>query len=671
MNTNDASLAAALRRIRGGTIDEAAIRGHVMRPQHLLGAASDQGSKDAPSIRNLAPPPDQTLELNIQGFIGAVQAALTNLCAGYSLRLRQNGLITLATLNWNWAKAPQDGSESWTPETRAHVASLSKIPTAIAMTRLLLDKDMSYDTPIIDWLPEYWDKGPGVNAITFRQLLDHTSGLAYQSTSPRSDYPYMKSQIEAGTHDLDRYSYQNMNYGLCRILIATIDGTISPDSFFTDSTTSDLTWDLTTISAYQAYVHANVFAPSDVTGPTLDHDPDDALAYNFPVSGNGWNSQDQSTMAGGSGWHMTVDQLLAVMSTFRRGGTIMSPAEAQTVLDDGFGLNCTAPSALGTYYAKVGGWNDSAGHMEQGTAFFLPQNMELVLLVNSPLAVAVPGALLSYDDTGAAGNVSDPVTVGFDDWTQFPFLFCGSNLEGQERIYAVNPPGQLLSYGDNGTPGNVFGPVIVGFDDWTKFKFLFAGRNTLGQNRIYAVNPQGQLLSYADNGMPGNVADYVIVGFDDWTEFRYLFAGRNSLGQDRIYAVRPDGQLWSYADNGTPGNVAAYVVVGFGGWTDFTFLFAGANVAGQGRIYAVKPNGQLLSYGDSGTPGNVSNPQIVGFGGWTDFKCLFAGRNALGQDRIYGVWALRALPPGQSLYAAVSSAYKSNIVPLAGQPATP
>ena len=73
------------------------------------------------------------------------------------------------------------------------------------------------------------------------------------------------------------------------------------------------------------------------------------------------------------------------------------------------------------------------------------------------------GQLLSYGDAG----VSDPVTVGNDDWLQFKFLFAGVNQLGQNRIYAVHPAqnGQLWSYGDDGTPGNVSGPMIVGNDD--------------------------------------------------------------------------------------------------------------------------------------------------------------------------------------------------------------
>ncbi|MGA7126778.1 MAG: serine hydrolase domain-containing protein [Chthoniobacterales bacterium] len=636
MNENEAKLAAALGRIKGVTVDEAAIRTHAMRSENVVGAISDRGRKDAPIIQNLPPQPGVSYELNIQGFIDALQSALTNLSAGYSLRLRVDGVTTLAMVDWNWAKAPQDGSESWTPDVRMHVASLSKIVTAIAMTKLLNDQGMSYDTPIIGFLPGYWNKGPSVNLITFRQLMDHTSGLAFDNTTSGTDFEFMKEQVAAGTTHLGQYSYQNMNYGLCRILIATINGNIPVDWTYPLWVLNDQAWDSITLQAYQAFVNANVFTPSGVTGATLYHEPADALAYNFPVSGNGWNSGDLTSLAGGTGWHMTLDQVLAVMSTFRRSGTIMSPADAQTMLDDGFGLNWTITTQLGTYYAKIGGWSGDGGRMEQSIAFFLPQQMEFVLFVNSPVAFAAPGQLLSYFDAGTPGNVSDPVIVGFGGWEVFQFLFAGRNLAGQDRIYAVlssavtlngvqYQKGQLLSYGDSGTPGNVSDPVIVGFGGWEVFKFIFAGRNLADQDRIYAVLSSAVTL----NGV------------------QYQ-----------------KGQLLSYGDSGTPGNVSDPVIVGFGGWTDLQFLFAGRNLAGQDRIYAVNQQGQLLSYGDTGTPGNVSDPVIVGFGGWTDFQFLFAGKNSAGIDRIYGVWALPTSPPGQSLYSIVSSAYTNNIVEL-------
>jgi len=96
--------------------------------------------------------------------------------------------------------------------------------------------------------------------------------------------------------------------------------------------------------------------------------------------------------------------------------------------------------------------------------------------------------------------------------------------------------------------------VIVGFGGWDVFKFPFAGSNLAGQNRIYAVNQQGQLLSYGDAGTPGNVSDPVIVGFGGWTDFQFLFAGSNSAGQARIYGV------WALATS-LPGQSLYSIVV--------------------------------------------------------------------------------------------------------------
>ena len=149
----------------------------------------------------------------------------------------------------------------------------------------------------------------------------------------------------------------------------------------------------------------------------------------------------------------------------------------------------------------------------------------------------VTGELLSYVDTGTPGNVSNPIVVGFDDWSDFKFVFGGRNATGQDRIYAVNQSGKLLSYVDTGTQGNVSNPVDVGYGGWSDFKFVFGGRNAAGQDRIYAVNQSGKLLSYVDAGTPGNVSNPVDVGYDDWLDFKFLSAGRNAAGQDRIYAV--------------------------------------------------------------------------------------------------------------------------------------
>ncbi len=81
---------------------------------------------------------------------------------------------------------------------------------------------------------------------------------------------------------------------------------------------------------------------------------------------------------------MTVDDVLKVMGTFRRAGTIVSPEQAQTMLDSNFAIDFATFTLLGTLYAKNGGYGQN-GQVEQSVLFYLPDDMEVVVLVNSPI----------------------------------------------------------------------------------------------------------------------------------------------------------------------------------------------------------------------------------------------------------------------------------------------
>jgi CubicO group peptidase (beta-lactamase class C family) len=173
-----------------------------------------------------------------------------------------------------------------------------------------------------------------------------------------------------------------MNFGLCRILISTIDAPYLFDLLGAGVT--DAYWDLTTIRYYVRYVSDNIFAPVGVTS-TVDHTGDNALAYPYPATVAGWSSGDLSTMSGGVGWHLSAGDLLTVMAAFRRRGVIVDPGRAQTMLDRQFGVDVKKDTALGRIYAKGGFWTfDHGRYVEQSNAFFLPKGMELVVFANSP-----------------------------------------------------------------------------------------------------------------------------------------------------------------------------------------------------------------------------------------------------------------------------------------------
>jgi hypothetical protein len=63
----------------------------------------------------------------------------------------------------------------------------------------------------------------------------------------------------------------------------------------------------------------------------------------------------------------------------------MSPTAAQAMLDAGFGIDLIESTNLGTLYNKNGLWQSGASQTEQSLAYFLPRDMELVVLANSPI----------------------------------------------------------------------------------------------------------------------------------------------------------------------------------------------------------------------------------------------------------------------------------------------
>jgi Beta-lactamase len=383
--------------VKGITIDETKLRAHVIRPAYVASAVSDSGIDqeriEAPFCHPglppgpPGPPGPQLKHLDVKAFGDALHAALKDSTAGYVMRLREHG-TTIYTLEWNWARYPADGGEGWNPDVQMHVASVSKLLTAMGMTRTLDQHQISYDTKIIEYLPTYWVKGPNIGDISFRNLMTHTSG--FNTGGSATDFATMKEMVAKGVNTdphapdfVGHYRYQNMNFGLCRILMSVINGNIAKGAVF-PANVQDAFWDFITILGYDAYLQQNVFTPSEVAHATLGRTPKTALAYQFPAAG-GWDSGDLASVSGGAGWHVSVDELLDTMGTFRRKSVIMPHANAQNMLDSFFGIDEIADTAAGRLYNKNGAWGDGSGREEQTLAYFLPQDMELVVMANSPV----------------------------------------------------------------------------------------------------------------------------------------------------------------------------------------------------------------------------------------------------------------------------------------------
>ena len=238
------------------------------------------------------------------------------------------------------------------------------------------------------YLPPFWTQGPNIAAVTFAQLMTHTSGIRSGAT----DYASMAAVVNAGVSaaNVGVYQYENMNFSLCRILLATLLMTTLKRRHgrktyrFVDLwPTTDAARDLLSIHSYHAYVRKRVLISRETD--RFIHVAGDALAYAFPKPpDNGWDSGDLSTTVGAAGWHFSTTDVLRFMGDFRRAGTIVKPRLAQKMLDDSFGIDMVTDPGGGTIYGKNGYWYDGI-RVEQATVFFLPHQTEFVILVNSSL----------------------------------------------------------------------------------------------------------------------------------------------------------------------------------------------------------------------------------------------------------------------------------------------
>ena len=371
-------------------VTEAQVRSHVMAPANTQGCQMEEVGllpEVKMPMRRVATRLTTLPLLDVDAFRTDVHNALKDSTVGYIMQVRKDGAL-INSLIWNWAQTPLDAGKGWTEDTRMNVGSVSKFLTAVGLVKLLDSKGISYDTKIIDYLPTYWTKGPNIDQITFRHLMTQRSG--FNTGKSASDYPFMKARVAEGVPGVGSYDYENMNFGLCRILMPIINGEIDKGANFGSIPgLNDAAWDYVATGLYKDYMQANVFTPAGVSnvgfGPLVGQP--NALAYPFPpLNAGGWNSGDKASIAGGAGCHLSCKELLDVIDHVRRRGTIISPQKAQYMLDNHFGIDQTIETAAGKIYNKNGLWARN-GKTEQCVAYFFPANIEVVAFVNSPIGL--------------------------------------------------------------------------------------------------------------------------------------------------------------------------------------------------------------------------------------------------------------------------------------------
>jgi Beta-lactamase len=379
-------------------LDRKAVAAHVAGPSapHLLALQKKLQKRQNREIRKLARRSARRgrriKKLDVGAFLTDLAGQLSTQTEGFAIEIsyphRGSGRRRESRVD-GYAIDPVDpGSKSWGKKVVQHVASVSKLVTAMAMTRRLHDLEISANTAIGTYLPPFWTQGPNIGAVTFAQLMTHKSGIRSGAT----DYASMEALVTAGVSaaNVGVYAYENMNFSLCRILLATLLMTTlirrhgrKTYRFSNLWPSTDAARDLLSIHSYHAYARKRVLISRETD--RFLHVAGDALAYAYPKPpDNSWDSGDLSTWVGAAGWHFSTTDVLKFMGDFRRAGTIVKPRLAQKMLDDSFGIDWITDPGGGNIYGKNGYFYDGI-RVEQATVFFLPRQTEFVVLVNSSL----------------------------------------------------------------------------------------------------------------------------------------------------------------------------------------------------------------------------------------------------------------------------------------------
>ena len=274
-----------------------------------------------------------------------------------------------------------------------NVGSVSKLVTAMAARKALADAGVPGKTAIHPFLPLYWQRGPNVDKVTFDMLLTHRSGF-YSPVTDMALHGDLKAQIVRGALQgvpLGDATYQNVNFGLFRILIPVLTGAIkvsltAPSGLEDDH---DRLWDALAIQGYHDYVQQHVFAPAQISGAATASVPGNAMAYQWPMPGAGWDSGDLSPTSATTGWHLTANELVRLLYAFTDGVVVPRP-DAWAMLESGWGIDRSKPTKAGRYFLKDGRWESGNNQLEQAVAGLLPGGLPFALLMNSQLGPDTP-----------------------------------------------------------------------------------------------------------------------------------------------------------------------------------------------------------------------------------------------------------------------------------------
>ncbi len=278
--------------------------------------------------------------------------------------------------------AGADGDVPQDIEAPMVIGSVSKFIAAVAVLKVFEEKFgdpmAMLETRIAGFLPKSWKVGFNVERLTFKQLLQHRSGIR---TSASPSYLSLKYLMEGGVATNKAQVYANANFALMRVLVPIMIGVVENTW---ESTQDDDVMRGKTADAFLDYLQKNLFVPYGILADVRPFGPDPARYYKYPIDeetkGENIENDPLKERLGGGGMVMSSVAVANFLAVLNNTNNILEPSTRQLLYENLLGLDASRVRRRhGYYYHKGGGYSNAKAYI-----FVFPTTRtEVVILSNS------------------------------------------------------------------------------------------------------------------------------------------------------------------------------------------------------------------------------------------------------------------------------------------------
>jgi CubicO group peptidase (beta-lactamase class C family) len=332
--------------------------------------------------------------ISLSRLARSIDSQLKGNVAGYVALVGQSQVVSSGV-----ARAAADPPKlAMGPDVMVNVASVGKMFTTIAVLKSLARHHLSTGSRIWPFLPPDWVKGPGVDTITFGELLTHRAGFRLDSGLVFETDNAAREQIRQGIQQLDKQvaNYNNIDFTIFRDMLPFMEGVPDPGPAVRAAAATRF---------FISYVQRQVFDPVGVTDARCGPVRDAMLMYPppGPRTAPGRPAPVGPSGCSGGGWFMTPASMLRVLEGLIS-GSLLSGSQRQQMDDNCLGWDCSITSQA-NYRGKEGDIFDGAASLH---IFFgiLAGTIPVVVATNSdpgkPISAIVQTALMAATSPVAA-----------------------------------------------------------------------------------------------------------------------------------------------------------------------------------------------------------------------------------------------------------------------------